>query len=258
MSAVRGFDELIAEGASAPITGWDFSWLEGRATEERPSWRHFDRVGARVATATRLLDVQTGVGNMIADLPALPPVTVATDGYRPSIAAAAPRLRARGAHLVLTQEDRPAIPFADDSFDLITSRHPVDTWWYEIARVLAPGGSYLSQQVGPRSLLELSEVLMGPLPTGSRRDPARARRSAEDAGLVVDELVVERPATVFHDIGAVVYFLRLVVWIVPDFSVERYRDRLRVLHDRIVGEGPFVATASRFLIDARKPQPAAR
>ena len=35
----------------------------------------------------------------------------------------------------------------------------------------------------------------------------------------------------FDDVGAVVYFLRLVVWIVPGFSVERFEDRLRELHD---------------------------
>lgn len=247
------FEELIEEGASAPITGWDFSWLDGRATEDRPSWRYFDRVAERTAQASLMLDVQTGAGNMIADLPELPPVTVATEGYGPSVAAAAPRLRERGAHLVWTQEDRPALPFASGSFDLVTSRHPVDTWWTEIARVLAPGGCYFSQQVGPHSLRDLSEFLMGPLPPGSQRDPERARRLAEGAGLVIEDLRVERPKTVFYDIGGVVYFLRLVVWTVPDFTVERYRDRLRTLHEHIEREGSFETTASRFLIEATKP-----
>jgi hypothetical protein len=30
------FEELVAEGAAVPLEGWDFSWFEGRATEERP------------------------------------------------------------------------------------------------------------------------------------------------------------------------------------------------------------------------------
>ncbi|MGH3967715.1 MAG: SAM-dependent methyltransferase, partial [Mycobacterium sp.] len=30
------FDELVAQAAAAPVHGWDFSWLDGRATEERP------------------------------------------------------------------------------------------------------------------------------------------------------------------------------------------------------------------------------
>jgi hypothetical protein len=40
---------------------------------------------------------------------------------------------------------------------------------------------------------------------------------------------------------------------VPGFTVERYRARLRDLHDRIQSEGPFAAYATRFLIEARKP-----
>jgi hypothetical protein len=54
-------------------------------------------------------------------------------------------------------------------------------------------------------------------------------------------------------VGAVVYFLRLVVWIVPDLSIDRYRDRLLALHEQIEDDGPFVAHATRFLIEATKP-----
>ena len=30
------FEELVADAGSVSVDGWDFSWLEGRATEERP------------------------------------------------------------------------------------------------------------------------------------------------------------------------------------------------------------------------------
>ena len=32
------FEELIAEASEVDVAGWDFSWLDGRATEERPPW----------------------------------------------------------------------------------------------------------------------------------------------------------------------------------------------------------------------------
>jgi hypothetical protein len=57
----------------------------------------------------------------------------------------------------------------------------------------------------------------------------------------------------FFDVGAVVYFLRKVIWTVPGFTLDRYRDRLRELHEQIRAEGPFVAHSSRVLIEARKP-----
>ncbi|HZT67096.1 MAG TPA: class I SAM-dependent methyltransferase [Acidimicrobiales bacterium] len=180
----------------------------------------------------------------------------AAEGWPPNIPVAARRLRPRGAWVVAADDDRPALPFADASFDLVTSRHPVITWWGEIARVLRPGGGFLSQQVGPRSVAELTEFMMGPQTGPPARDPGLARSAAEAAGLTVTDLRLERLRTEFYDVGAVVYFLRLVVWIVPGFTVERYRDRLEALHQRIVEAGPFVAYASRFLIEATKPPPA--
>jgi hypothetical protein len=35
---VNTFEESVAEGEAAPVEGWDFSWFQRRATEERPSW----------------------------------------------------------------------------------------------------------------------------------------------------------------------------------------------------------------------------
>jgi hypothetical protein len=64
---------------------------------------------------------------------------------------------------------------------------------------------------------------------------------------------MERLRQEFFDIGAVVYFLRKVIWTVPDFSVDLYRDRLRELHQHIEAGGPFVAHATRVLVEARKP-----
>ena len=53
--------------------------------------------------------------------------------------------------------------------------------------------------------------------------------------------------------GAMVFFLRKVIWTVPDFSVDRYRDRLKALYDQIERDGPFHSTMSRTLFEARKP-----
>ncbi len=56
----------------------------------------------------------------------------------------------------------------------------------------------------------------------------------------------------FFDIGAVIYFLRKVIWMVPGFTVAQYRDRLRELDEQIRRDGSFVAYSSRFLIEARR------
>ncbi|MEV4601779.1 class I SAM-dependent methyltransferase [Amycolatopsis sp. NPDC049253] len=247
------FDELVAEATSVSVAGWDFSWLDGRASEQRPSWGYQRLIGTRLAHVQSALDIQTGGGEVLAGVPALPPLTVATESWPPNLAKAAALLHPRGA-TVVADTDEPPLPFLAGSFDLVISRHPVTVWWAEIARVLRPGGTYLSQQVGPASVFELVEHFLGPQPPAVRggRHPDLARAAAERAGLHVVDLRFEELRTEFFDVGAVIYFLRKVIWMVPGFTVEAYLPQLRALHDRLQ-DGPFVATTTRFLIEARKP-----
>ncbi|MEU1310544.1 class I SAM-dependent methyltransferase [Streptomyces cinnamoneus] len=249
----RTFEDLVAEAETVPVEGWDFSWLEGRATEQRPSWGYQRMMGERMARASAALDIQTGGGEVLAGVPKLPPLVVATESWPPNVAKATRVLHPLGA-VVVQDEDEPPLPFAAGAFDLVVSRHPVTVRWEEIARVLRPGGTYFSQQVGPASVFELVEYFLGPQPEEVRRkrNPDEARRTAEAAGLEVVDLRSEFLRTEFFDVGAVVYFLRKVIWMVPGFTVDQYADRLRQLHDRIESEGPFVAHTARFLIEARK------
>jgi hypothetical protein len=94
---------------------------------------------------------------------------------------------------------------------------------------------------------------MGSVPETSKRHPDYERQAATEAGLIFRSLTVERPRIVFFDVGAVVYFLRLVPWTVPDFTVDKYRAALRRLHDVIERHGRFETTASRMLVDVTKP-----
>ncbi|WP_150252219.1 class I SAM-dependent methyltransferase [Nocardiopsis deserti] len=251
----RDFDELVAEADAEPTQGWDFSWLEGRATEQRPSWGYQRTMAGHMARASAALDIQTGGGEVLAGIPERPRLTVATESWPPNIAKATRLLHPLGT-AVVADGDEPPLPFADGAFDLVVSRHPVTVWWEEIARVLAPGGTYLSQQVGPESVFEVVEFFLGPQSEEARasRHPDRAREGAGAAGLEVVDLRMERLRTEFFDVGAVVYFLRKVIWMVPGFTVEAYRDRLRDMHEHIEREGSFTATTTRFLIEARKPR----
>ncbi|WP_410572196.1 methyltransferase domain-containing protein [Amycolatopsis sp. cmx-4-61] len=245
------FDELVAEADAVSVDGWDFSWLDGRATEARPSWGYQRLLGERLRAARAALDLETGGGEVLDGCPSLPPLTVATESWPPNTARAAARLQPRGVTVVATT----GFPFADNGFDLVSSRHPVTTDWPEIARVLRPGGSYFSQQVGPASVFELVEFFLGPQPEEGRnsRHPDHAVAAATRAGLAVVDLRSEVLRTEFFDVGAVVYFLRKVIWLVPGFTVEQYHGKLRELHELIERDGPFVAHAARFLIEARKP-----
>ncbi|WP_419672898.1 class I SAM-dependent methyltransferase [Herbidospora cretacea] len=250
------FSDRLAEGLAVPVEGWDFSWFDGRATEERPSWGYSRLLADRAASAKALLDVQTGGGEVLAAVPVLPPVVAATESWEPNLALARRRLGDVVAHVA----DDADLPFPDGHFDLVVSRHPVATRWDEVARVLAPGGRYLAQHVGSGTVRELTEFMMGPVTGGRREGDPRTTRSgvdvvtlvtaAERAGLDVVDVRHEALRMEFFDVAAVVVFLRKVVWTVPGFTVDAYRDRLETLHDFIERHGPFVAHSQRILIEA--------
>lgn len=208
----RSFDSLVEDAAAVTVEGWDFGRLDGRATEERPSWGYQRLLRTHLAVPTAALDIQTGGGEVLAGVRAenFPPTMVATEGWQPNVTRATALLHPLGA-VVVADPDEPHLPFADAAFDLVSSRHPASVHWSEIARVLKPTGTYFAQHVGSRTNLE------------------------------------------FFDVGAMVFFLRKVTWTVPDFTVDRFRERLRDLHDQIGRVCVFHSTMSRTLFEARKP-----
>ncbi|HEY8300422.1 MAG TPA: class I SAM-dependent methyltransferase [Jatrophihabitans sp.] len=246
---MRPADELIAEAEAADVSGWDFGWLAGRATEERPPWGYAKLLAERVPRAASALDLDTGGGEIVNELPSLAPRMCVTEAWPPNVARARALLEPRGVEVVATEPDA-ALPFPDTTFELVISRHPVSPDWPEIARVLVPGGTYFAQHVGPGSVRELYEYFLGPQPDGDGRDPGLEVREARAAGLHVVDLRTARCRIEIFDIGAVVYLLRKCVWWVPDFTPQRYRDTLLRLDAQLRTDGPFVAHSTRHLIEA--------
>jgi SAM-dependent methyltransferase len=244
--------ELIAEGESVPLAGWDFSWFSGRASEERPPWGYARLLAGRLTDANAALDVQTGGGEVLSGVASAPPVLVATESWPPNVVAAKANL-ARVGGRVVQADDESDLPFQPESFDLVVSRHPTETVWDSIASVLRPGGSYLSQQVGAGSNRELTDFIMGPQPVSQSRSPAVAVADAAAAGLRVVDLREQALRVEFFDVAAVVHFLRKVLWTVPGFTAARYHDRLLAMHEHIRTHGSFVCHSQRFLIEASKP-----
>lgn len=248
---MRSFEELVAEAEAADVSGWGFAWLDGRATEERPPWGYARMLADRLGRVDSALDLDTGGGEVVAEAPALPPRMVVTEGWPPNVRRARELLAPRGVQVVETPGGD--LPFPDESFQLVSSRHPVRPDWEEIHRVLVPGGRYFAQHVGPASAFELIELFLGPRPEGrGARDPEREVAAAERAGLTVERLDSARCRMEFFDVGAVVWILRKCVWWVPGFSVAEHEARLRELDAQMREGRPFVAHSTRHLIDARR------
>src|SRR5215468_488464 len=107
---MRSFDDLVAEAAAVDVSGWDFSWLDGRATEERPPWRYSRLIASRLPQVASALDIDTGAGEIIAEVLQLPPRMVVTEGWPPNVELARQRLSPRGVEVVQVEQGRP-LPF---------------------------------------------------------------------------------------------------------------------------------------------------
>lgn len=135
---------------------------------------------------------------------------------------------------------------APTGFDLVLNRHghldAADT-----ARVLRPGGTLLTQQVGGDDCTDLNAMLGAPSdPPPARWDASTAGAALTAAGFTLQDVREEHPALTFTDVGALVFHLRMVSWQIPGFTPARYDAALRRLH----AAGPIVVHTHRFLIRA--------
>ncbi|MBU2671030.1 class I SAM-dependent methyltransferase [Actinoplanes bogorensis] len=227
-------------------TGWEFAWLDGRDVVSEPSWSYPAIARTLIRPAMSVLDLDTGNGELLAELAPLPPHTVAVESWARNTPVARDRLSPFGVQ-VLTE-----LPGGEDEFDVVLSRHgrlPAT----DIVRLLRRGGSVLSQQVGSDDLAELNVALGAP---PAHRQPWNADvavMALTAAGLEVTDVREERPPVTFHDVGAVVRQLRDLPWQIRDFSPRLYQDALERLDTFIRLHGGFTATAHRFLVEAVRP-----
>jgi SAM-dependent methyltransferase len=260
------FETLIEEAAERPFTGWDFSWLTGRMTVHPLPWDYTTLLTERARHAPDLLDLGTGGGERLAELAYRPPMTVATESWPPNVPVAAARLRPLGVHVIhnegapdnvdqVADERRGALPLRDNAFHLVASRHTAYVPG-DLARILVPGGRFLTQQVGYglapafHRLLDLPE----PPPPPRRYTFSFAAEQLAMAGLRViggDESVQRYE---FADVGALVWFLNAVApWTVPGFTVTAFLPRLEWLHEQLSGCGPISVGHGSFWVEAQRP-----
>jgi SAM-dependent methyltransferase len=245
------FEHLIAEALRQDFSGWDFSYLDGRWFDGKPPWDYGRIVFERSRQVESLLDMGTGGGEVMSTLAPFPPKTFATESYAPNVPVAQKRLEPLGCRVVALQSDD-ALPFDDDYFDLVTNRHESFSP-HELRRILKPGGRFITQQVGGQHNIRLNELLQEETHyQESYWTLDYAIHQFEQAGLRIMDQKEAFPDLSFGDIGAIVYYLKIIPWQIADFSVERYYERLAALHNTIQEAGRLVVQSHYFYIAAQK------
>ena len=236
-----------------PFIGWDFSYLDGRMLEEQPPWSYTARAAELMKTSSSVLDLDTGGGERFLELREhWPPKVVATEHYPPNFKLATERLTPFGAKVVDIQlSDFGLIPFADGEFDLVLNRHAAFNP-YEVARVLDRGGSFLTQQVHGLWAADLLAALDAK-PQWPEATPEKYLPPLKAAGLEIVNVENWSGELTFTDVGAIVYYLRAIPWLVPGFSVKSHLDYLLKLQEQLERDRVLAFTSRKYLIEARKP-----
>ncbi len=202
--------------------------------------------------AQSMLDLDTGGGELFSSFTPFPPHTWATESYPPNIPIAKQRLEPLGVRVISEYTDA-AVPLASASLDLVTDRHGSYSEG-ELMRLLKPGGTFLTEQVGGQNCFRLNELLQdNPEFIYSYWTKELITKQLTDAGFELHNVQEEFPLAEFADIGAVVFYLRIITWQVSDFSVEKYRDKLFAIHQMIQANGPLEVNDHRILVEAHKP-----
>ena len=249
-------NELIsawkAEEKIANIHGWDFSHIAGRYTEEADlPWDYRAVILRHLKPEMKILDIDTGGGEFLLSLEHPYENTAATEGYGPNVDLCRRELVPLGVDF-REWNGRGPLPFADGSFDIVINRHG-DLDAAQIARVLKPGGLFITQQVGAENDRELVELLCGEteLPFPEQYLDCTVRKFRDAGFEILEPQECFRPIR-FFDVGALVWFARIIEWEFPGFSVDACLDRLLNAQRILERDGCIEGRIHRFLLVARK------
>ncbi len=243
----------LQEEEAAHIHGWDFSHIHGKYDEERDlPWNYREAVERYLQPDMKLLDLDTGGGEFLLSLGHPCENLAATENYPPNAALCEERLLPLG--IDFRQADSGGrLPFDSRSFDMIINRHG-DFNPEEISRVIKPGGIFVTEQVGAENDRELVALLLKDVPKLPFPEQylEKARRAFEKSGFCVLEAEEAFRPIRFWDVGALVWFARIIEWEFPGFQVEGCLDNLYRAQEILEREGVIEGRIHRFLLAAKK------
>lgn len=229
--------------------GWDFSYLKDRWQEEELPWNYRDIVLEHLKPSDQLLDMGTGGGEFLMGLNHPYNLTSITEAYPPNLKLCRKKLSPLGIEVREIISDS-KIPYESDKFDVVINRHEAFDI-NEVARVLKNKGYFITQQVGGRNNNDLSRRIVDEIKADLSHNLENNIKFLKECGfeiILADEIFTRLK---FYDIGALVYFAKIIEWEFPNFSVESCFDNLIDLKRELDQNGFISGTEHRFLIAAR-------
>jgi SAM-dependent methyltransferase len=200
----------------------------------------------------KLLDIDTGGGEFLLSLSHPYHNLAATENYSPNVKLCKNKLLPQKIDFRKADAEK-SLPFPDENFDIIINRHgnyrPDEIW-----RLLKYGGIFITEQVGAENDRELVELLLNDMP--DLPFPDQYLKIAEEAFKGQGFSIIEgkeafRPIK-FWDVGALVWFARIIEWEFPDFNVKDCLENLYRAQELLRKNGVIEGTIHRFLLIAKK------
>ena len=240
------------EEKNAVITGWDFSYIDGRYCEDTSfPWDYREVIKKYLTPDMKLLDIDTGGGEFLLSIKHPFRNCAASEGYVPNVALCEKKLLPLG--IDFRKGVAKNLPFDNASFDIVINRHG-DFCPKEIKRVLKKGGLFITQQVGAENDREFVELLYGrslPLPYPEQY-LCKAKEKFILEGFRILECGECKKPMRFYDTGALVWFCKIIEWEFVGFSVEKCIENLYKAKKIIEEIGKISCRTHRFYFAAKK------
>jgi len=240
--------ETWKKDESATFEGWDFSYTKNRVKQSYPDFDYIEKA-KRLIKDKIILDMGTGGGELFSEIAPIAKKAYATETYKPNIEIAKKNLKKFGVE-VFGIHSQNKLPFEDRFFDVVLNKHEYFNS-SEVFRVLKKGGIFLTQQVGGDDLSDLHDFF-----DSQSKHPywnlIFASEKIKKAGFEILEEKNWIGKTEFLDVGALVYTLKAIPWIIDGFSVDTHYNYLKRLQKKLDGGKKLIFTRTRFLIMARK------
>ena len=247
---MQKFTNLVQEAIDTKLKGWDLSFFKDRVSTTALPWSYKNTVLTYLKKRQCMLDMGTGGGEFLSMLQPLPLCTYVTEGYEPNVSVARKLLEPLGVKVYHITDDN-ELPCDANFCDLISNHHESFSL-NEISRILKPGGFFITQQVGKENNLELNKFFHDYFYHKKVWDLSFVVNHLKDLPFTIHTQQEARPEKHFYDIGAVVFYLKMIPWQIKGFQIEKNIDRLRELHEVICQKGSFKTHAYRFFLILEK------
>lgn len=244
--------QWLEEEKVAHIHGWDFSHIYGRYEEENDlPWNYEKLVKNYLKPEHHLLDLDTGGGEFLLSLHHPFSNTSATEAYPPNVLLCQEALAPLGIEFREANAGGP-LPFASNSFDVVINRHG-DFNVAELYRVLKPNGIFITEQVGAENDRELVDLLLHDIdiPFPDLYLSKASQKFTKTGFTILQSQEAFRPIR-FYDVGALVWFARIIEWEFPGFAVDKCLSELYAIQDILDKCGCVEGKIHRFLLVAKK------